>query len=197
MAQVSSAQPQHTQTKSRRFFIIVGVALGLAGLVALGFLFANRTSAGVNVQQFPNQGSGSAMHLDTINAPHPPYNSNPPTSGWHFGGGALTPGIYNEPAADTVSVHNLEHGMVIIHYRQDLEPGARQELLTLVQSLQKRNPCLIVLPRPVDKLNVPIAVTAWTYLLELPRFDANAITTFFIERVGRGPEQVCPVGVGN
>jgi hypothetical protein len=34
-------------------------------------------------------------------------------------------------------------------------------------------------------------VTAWTYMLKLDSADTNAITEFFANRVGRGPEAVC------
>ena len=49
---------------------------------------------------------------------------------------------------------------------------------------------MLLIPRPADKLDKPIAVTAWTWLLKLDSFDANAITSFFRQHVNQGPEQV-------
>ncbi len=170
--------------------------LRFVGLVVMSLLFGvgcvpqNQN----NVRQFPDQGTGTAVHLEQVDSPHPPYNSNPPTSGWHFGGAILTPGRYTQPVPDTITVHSLEHGMVIIHYRADVEPAVIEQLTTLARELQRKNPCVILLPRPTTALDPPIAVTAWTYFLELGAVDVPAIAAFYREHVGRGPEQVCPVG---
>lgn len=191
---MSNNQPKHT-TRSRFPLLIGGLLLSLIATTILGWWFIQRMNTDNDVQQFPDQGSGTSMHLAQIDSSHPAYNSNPPTSGWHYGGAVLTPGIYTEPVPDTITVHSLEHGMVIIHYRQNLDPDTIQQLTTLAHSLRRENPCLILLPRPVEQLDGAIAVTAWTYLLQATTHDSAAITTFFRERVGRGPEQVCPVGV--
>lgn len=37
---------------------------------------------------------------------HPAYNSNPPTSGWHFGDGTAGPGIKDQPLPDELVLHS-------------------------------------------------------------------------------------------
>ena len=95
-----------------------------------------------------------------------------------------------QPLADEITIHNLEHGGVIIHYRQDLDQATVDKLTALTRQLQQQSPCVLMLPRPTEKLDKPIAVTAWTWLLKLDTFDATTITNFFRKHVNQGPEQV-------
>jgi hypothetical protein len=135
---------------------------------------------------------GPSLHLQNPEDPLPvPYNSNPPTSGYHWGGGVAPWGVQNRPLADTITVHNLEHGGVIIHYREDLDAISVSQLAELTRTLQRRNPCIIMQPRVAAQIDSPVIVTAWTYMLKLDSADTNAITEFFSDRVGRGPEAVC------
>lgn len=53
------------------------------------------------------------------------YNSNPPTSGPHYGEWTRS-GIYNEVKDDRNLVHSLEHGYVIISYNCDFKAVSRQ-----------------------------------------------------------------------
>lgn len=107
-------------------------------------------------------------------------------------GNTLAPwGIQNQPIDDKISVHNIEHGGIIIHYRASLESADVQKLDTLARELQRRNPCVVMVPRPDDRIEAPVVVTAWNYLMPLAEVDTAKITSFFESRIGRGPEQVC------
>jgi hypothetical protein len=75
--------------------------------------------------------------------------------------------------------------------RQDLDPAVVKQLQDLVGELQRKNGCILMIPRPVDKLSVPIAASAWHYVLEQQSFDADKLRAFFRAHVGRGPEQEC------
>jgi hypothetical protein len=135
---------------------------------------------------------GPSLHLQTPNDPLPvPYNSNPPTSGYHWGGGVAPWGVQTKPISDTITVHNMEHGGVIIHYRDNLDPAAITNLADLTRELQRQNPCIILQPRPSANLDAPIVLTAWNYLLKLDAFDATSVRDFFKAHVGRGPEAIC------
>ena len=48
-----------------------------------------------------------------------------------------------------------------------------------------------MVPRPDDRIDAPVVVTAWNYLMPLTDVDTAKITSFFESRIGRGPEQVC------
>lgn len=46
---------------------------------------------------------------------HPPYNSNPPTSGPHYEN-PVSAGVYESEYPDEALIHSLEHGYVIVSY---------------------------------------------------------------------------------
>lgn len=169
-------------------YIGVGVAVVVL-LAALGFALAR--SAGRNVgEKIPDQGVG--LHTQNPEDPIPvAWNSNPPTSGYHWGGGTAPWGVFTEPIADTYTVHNIEHGGVIIHYRQGLDGATVDRLTSLARELLRQNPCLVMVPRPADQIDSPVVLTAWTYLMRLDGFDEAAIREFFSAHIGRGPEAVC------
>lgn len=165
--------------------IAVAVILGLAIVFSL-----NRSVGSATGERIPDQ--GASLHMNSPDDPLPvPYNSNPPTSGYHWGGGIAPWGVQTRPLSDTISLHNLEHGGVIIHYREGLEQATIDQLAALTRELQARNPCIILEPRPADRIDNPIVVSAWNYLLRLDTYDAETIRSFFRSRVGRGPEAVC------
>ena len=53
-----------------------------------------------------------AVHI-TDGSSHPPHNSNPPSSGWHYAQ-PTNGGFYNESIPDEAVIHNLEHGDIWI-----------------------------------------------------------------------------------
>jgi hypothetical protein len=65
------------------------------------------------------------------------------------------------------------------------------QLTQLSRELLVQNPCLVMVPRPADQIDMPIVLTAWNYLLRLESFDEAAIREFFNAHIGRGPEAVC------
>ena len=185
---------QQKKTNTSRNLIIAAVVGVVVIMVAAGIALS-RSSASANIagqQQFPNLvPPPSSPHIAEVTSPHGPYNSNPPTSGWHYGGGTAPWGVQTQPIPDELSVHNLEHGGVIIHYRQGLDQATVDQLTSLTRELQQQSPCIVLLPRPADKMTEsPIAVTAWTWLLRLDSFDAGTIRAFFRAHVDQGPEQV-------
>jgi len=184
---------QRKSSKKSNTPLTIGiVAAVVVILIAAGIMLSrNGATANLNQQQFPNQvPAPSNPHIVNVTDAHPPYNSNPPTSGWHTGGNIGPWGVTTQPIPDEITVHNLEHGGVIIHYRQDVDAATVDQLTKLTRQLQTQSPCVLLIPRPVDKLDKPIAVTAWTWLMKLDSFDAAAIGAFFRQHVNGGPEQV-------
>ena len=174
--------------------LIIGLVVGVLIILVAAGLALTRNSTPTIGEKIPDMGLPNP-HIQNPTDPHPPYNSNPPTSGYHWGGGTAPWGVQTQPIPDELTVHNLEHGGVIIHYRQDLDKATVDQITALARQLQVENSCIVVVPRPVDKLDVPIALTSWTYMLKLQSFDANAIRSFFSAHVGRdGPEKICRAG---
>ena len=177
--------------KSPNIWIIVGAVAVVVLFVALYVMRSSGSSSILSeAKKFPDLGQG--LHLQTIDDPLPvPYNSNPPTSGYHVGNMISPWGIQKDPVSDKVSTHNIEHGGVIIFYKQSLDADSLAKLDTLARDLQRQNQCLLMTPRPDDQIDHPIVVTAWTYMLSLDSVDITKITQFFVALVGKGPEKFC------
>ncbi len=168
--------------------LLIGGGVVLLLIVAAAvFSFTRNNGASIG-EKIPD--IGPSLHLQTPNDVLPvAYNSDPPTSGYHWGGGIGPWGVQTKPISDTITVHNLEHGGVIIHYSSSLDATTVGQLSDLTRDLQRQNPCIILEPR--DGLANPITVTAWAYMLKLDKYDPATIQAFFKARVGRGPEAVC------
>jgi hypothetical protein len=133
------------------------------------------------VQSFPEQSRNHIQKGD----PHPAYNSNPPTSGWHWD----TPqnwGIYTNQQFQEQLVHNLEHGGIVIQYN-NLSPSDVQRLTDLVN---RDSYHMILAPYPGLPADVKVAYTAWTHLQTCNGVDENAIHAFINAFRDKGPELV-------
>ncbi|MDP6402067.1 MAG: DUF3105 domain-containing protein [SAR202 cluster bacterium] len=122
-------------------------------------------------ERMPDQG---VAHV-ALEEDHPPYNSVPATSGWHFGG-PLAPapwGVYDQVLPDEVLVHNLEHGGIGIHY--DCPDGC-PDLMAQLTALAGRYSKVIVSPYP--GMEATIALTAWNFIDRFQGFDGAGIVAF-------------------
>lgn len=82
------------------------------------------------------------------------YRTMPPVSGPHYGRWA-PPGVYAEPIPNEIQVHNLEHGHVVVQYR-DLSVEETQ----LVTAPAIADPfMMVVAPKPDMEWN--LALTSW------------------------------------
>ena len=110
---------------------------------------------------------------------HPPYSSAPATSGWHYDV-PLAPapwGIYDEPFADEVLLHNLEHGYVNVHYDcPDECPELVDQLTAIVQDGIDRGGKLLMSPYP--GMDTRVALTAWMFIEQFEEFDEDRIRAF-------------------
>ncbi len=160
-----------------RLVVVAGVIVAVAGAVVWGVRAATRPKPGV---AYEIQG---ATHIGP-GEPHKPYNSSPPTSGWHLPVPAAW-GYYPTELPDELVVHNLEHGGIWISYR-DVK---NTQLAEKLEALTRRFPTkVIITPRP--KNDSPIAVAAWGRLLKLDNYDEDQIVAFIYAFRNRGPEQV-------
>lgn len=136
------------------------------------------------------------------------YNSNPPTSGPHYGDWVRA-GIYSDPKDDGNLVHSLEHGYIIMSYKCDqgnkvnkgMEASASGEASSsgnLKDCQERKNQLeqiynkkgqrkLIVVPR--SNLDTFFALTAWNYLDKFNEFDERRVTKFIDAHRDHGPEK--------
>ena len=191
-------QRRHTPTdpavaarRRRNILLAIGAAALVAGAIALGaILFSSSDAdaasalkdAGCTLQTFPGQ---PGTHVDSLTAtPKPKWNSNPPTSGPHYFEPAIW-GFYSDPVPLIQSVHNLEHGGIVIHYGSDVS----QETLTQLRAWYDDSPPNGLLVAPLASLTPKntIAMAAWTaepnedgngYLAKCTSFDEDAFSAF-------------------
>jgi|TARA_Y100000031_G_scaffold142188_1_gene171484 hypothetical protein len=115
---------------------------------------------------------------------HPPYNTTPPTSGWHYEGTARW-GIYSQTIPDELQVHNLEHGGILVQYSCDDCP----ELVAQLEGVVKHYRSKVILATYPD-MPQRIALTAWGRIAELSVFDEDTIVSFIEAYRNKGPENV-------
>ncbi len=122
----------------------------------------------LDVQEFKDQGTEHISESGQFT-----YNSNPPTSGPHYGQ-APAWGFYSEPIDDESALHAVEHGGVWVSYK-DLN---QDEIDLLKGFVDSNSQSVIVTPRP--KNNARISAVAWTKLVEFESVDVDALQKFLL-----------------
>jgi hypothetical protein len=127
------------------------------------------------------------------------YICDPPTRGLHYPLTILW-GMYDSPVNRLRSVHNLEHGGIMIHYGPRVSKSTVEQLRAFYQA----DPNGIVVA-PLPSLGNKISLAAWTFdlarlnepggyegegrLAMMPRFDEDAFKAFVDEYRFSGPER--------
>ena len=193
---MKQAEQQRAQAQRRRRIMIgAGVVVAVILVTALTIALANITLASPSptpaaqiaqgqcslVQNFPSQGGTHISPGDS----HPPYNSNPPNSGWHWAN-PQDWGIYTTSQVQEQLIHNLEHGGIVIQYR-DLPPADLQRLTSLVERDRIH---MVLAPYPDLPAGANVALTAWTHLQLCNGVDEDAIRLFVTAYRDKGPEVI-------
>jgi hypothetical protein len=120
-----------------------------------------------------------------------PYTSVPATSGPHWSDPANW-GVYTvaDPLAESQSIHNLEHGGIVIWYQAAKLSADDIAKLTDFVSVQVGTSRFkfILSPWTGQDFGHPIAVTAWRWLLYLDSPNADCIKAFADAHYGQAPE---------
>lgn len=168
--------------KKRQFFLRIGGVFVVLALVGYG-IFAYLKNRGVDLPGalIPDLGR---EHI-TQNHQHT-YNSNPPTSGWHYPQEAEW-GVYREELLDETLIHNLEHGGIWISYKPDISEEMRAKLEGFFEEWGRK---IIVTPR--SKNDSDIAVAAWTRLdtFSVSEYSEERVRQFILAYRNKGPEFV-------
>jgi hypothetical protein len=160
--------------------IIGGITIAVLAVI-IGVAAMSPESKPAIGKDYANQGQ---EHIK-IGVTHPPYNSNPPTSGWHYEQPAPW-GVHTEALPDEAAVHNLEHGGIWISYNPDkVDKKTIEQLTNLTKSYKSK---VILTPRKANETK--IALASWTKLETLDSFDEAKIKDFIARNKNKGPEQV-------
>ena len=151
-------------------------------------------AAGCELKSF--KGGGANDHTQDL-AEKIEYDSNPPTHGRHF----ETPAedlSYEEAPDPKELVHSLEHGRIVVWFKQDLPAEQRANL----KAFYDEDPFQMLLTPNETGMTYAVAASAWNRdpppggtgrLLGCPEYNEeifDALRTFKDEHRSNGPEPV-------
>lgn len=185
-------------------WLALGVAIAIVVLIlvarAAGVFTPPSSTSSAAIQNTDASGPTLGEHMPDLGNAHITtgqkgnYTSLPPTSGEHYAAPAgPTPwGIKTTLLPFEVTTHNLEHGGIVILYR-DLSTDDNQKLQSLVRSLMSSGfPKIVLEPYP-DLQGGKVALTAWNWILKLQSVDETTITKFVKQHTdGEAPENGTP-----
>ncbi|HWN22139.1 MAG TPA: DUF3105 domain-containing protein [Gaiellaceae bacterium] len=186
--------------------VVIAVVLGIIlftggddGSDGVAEVRAALTAAGCTLQSAPAQPGDHTAAIDATTDPK--WNTDPPTSGPHFGTPAIFD-MYDSPVNIAQAVHNLEHGGIFIFYGDEVPA----ETVTQIEGFYNEDrTALLVAPLP--ELGDKIALGAWVtpdprpgsvgeggqgHLAECTEFDEEAFAAFRDNFRFRGPERFPP-----
>jgi hypothetical protein len=164
-------------------------------LVAFIVYDSARPSKGEAVPIMENAGA----HVSEGTDPGP-FNSDPPTSGRHYGQ-PLDPGFYEEGDAETQLVfpegyllHNLEHGYVIFWYNCEVLDIAEDcdGLKEQINNVMDRFLSVKLVAFPWTSIDEPVVMTTWGQILRFEKFDERMAREFVQANRNRAPEPNAP-----
>jgi hypothetical protein len=185
------------RTPSNRRTRLWLLILSAAGLVILGAVIAfvalgsGKSSSSLISSRDCVERSYPGLSAKHVTSPDTKvkYNSFPPSSGPHYQEPAQW-GIYEEPVKQTILVHNLEHGGIVIQYG-----NVGSDAVNKLRSFYQGDPYgLVVAPYP--KLGTKFALTTWNepasqsgtdggsvdpgkgYVLTCTKFDSKTFAKF-------------------
>ncbi|MFB9311919.1 DUF3105 domain-containing protein [Nocardioides plantarum] len=140
----------------------------------------------VGLQRFSDLGNA---HVETA----VDYEQSPPVGGDHVGAW-LDCGVYTDPVADELAVHNLEHGGIWLAY--DATALDESQVAALAEQVPDNG-----IMTPYDGLESPVVVSSWERQVALDGPDDPRLVTFVdtYENNPIAPESglvTCTGGVG-
>jgi Protein of unknown function (DUF3105)/Auxin canalisation len=188
----SAARRQAEQRRRRRTllytFLTVAVVAALVAVIVIdqrsdtpeaetedfrqsqAALASARQAAGcTEVQEHPSAGRN---HINPNEQPSN-WNSNPPSSGDHLDRW-LQPGFYPEQQDERLAVHSLEHGYVVVQYKNLPEDQVAQ-----LRELQADHEGEKFVVQPYDGLESDgVALSAWQYTQTCEQVSLDVINGF-------------------
>jgi hypothetical protein len=175
-------------------FIVVAVLLGVMGGGGLDeeALAADVEAAGCTFESVPALEGAHSVRQSSGTSPR--WNTDPPTTGPHYGIAAVF-GIYEEELEVARVVHNLEHGGIYVLYGNEVPEETVDQLRSFYD---EHKPGTIM--APLDRLGDEFALGAWVvdgdtengFLAKCKTFDEGAVSSFFDTLQFRGPERFDP-----
>lgn len=132
----------------------------------------------------------TAAILNSVNDPHEPYATDPPTSGPHVTQLAAH-GYRADTLVDEIQVANLSRGFVIVHFK---DAGLEAEMRQLAAEFEGHD--VIVQPDANLPAETAVALTAWGRIERLDTYDKGRVYNFVRNYAGLGQPAGAPVAGG-
>jgi hypothetical protein len=181
----------------RSNLLTIGVAAVVGALVVGGIVYQRSQGEGgvpdkVGVSEAAAGCSAVREHEEqpadhiAVGEQHPPYSSDPPTSGPHFEQPAVAQ-FYSEPLPPEQVVHNLEHGQIVIWYSTDAPEGVVDNIQTVVR---QEPTATLAVPYPGVPEDKTFVLTAWGASMACEQVSQVAVNEFRTTYQGKGPERI-------
>lgn len=124
-------------------------------------------AAGCTKVETPASSAPGGEHLDPGESYT--YSEHPATSGVHDPSPlSIPPRVYESPIPETQAVHNLEHGAVIMYYRQTGDGALPQEIVARLTTVANEGNNVILAPYAELPDGAALALTAWNKVQTCP-----------------------------
>jgi hypothetical protein len=180
--------------KTKRNLLWIGIGIVVAIIIGFVAWTIFKPAAGESVPIMANAGD----HVQPGSDPGP-FNSNPPTSGRHYGQ-EFEAGFYEETDSEVQNefpegylIHNLEHGYIIFWYNCDLlDEASCSNLKSQIKGVMDEFNNFKVIGFPRSTIEVPLVMTSWGRTLPFDTFNADAASDFVRSNRNRAPEPNAP-----
>ncbi|MDX1608294.1 MAG: DUF3105 domain-containing protein [Candidatus Spechtbacterales bacterium] len=111
------------------------------------------------------------------------WNTYPPTGGWHDAN--PLPGSFYETEQNLPRIiHSLEHGAVVIYYKDSVPQEELDQLRDLYERFRRDK----VVVAPLNDMDTNYALTAWQWIDKFDTYNEQRIINFIDDHLNKGPE---------
>ena len=177
-AREAARKQAQRRARARRLltFAVIGVvALGVAYFLQRvasprpvpQFAVDAAKAADCSTVQTPAASAPGGLHLNPGQSYT--YTEHPATSGYHDPSPlTIPPRVYTAPIQETHAVHNLEHGAVIMYYRQTGDGALPKDVVTQLATIANSGHNAILAPYTPLPNGTALALAAWNKLQTCP-----------------------------
>jgi hypothetical protein len=189
-------QQARLQDRQRRQMVIriatvLGAAVIVGGIAYLIWRGAQPAPGRAEWEDIPIQ---EPIHIESGDE-YEPYNSDPPTSGYHYGS-PMQPteaGFFEQALPDENMVHSLEHGYVILWYDcADMSEEACAALKEGIKNVIEETETYKVVGMPREGMEAPVIAVSWGKMYKQEVLNEEGLIAFVEANRERSPEPTAP-----
>ncbi|ETT41296.1 hypothetical protein C161_01525 [Paenibacillus sp. FSL R5-192] len=179
------------QKKSRSLRLAAHVMMAMS-IITFGLFFMQGAGKTYNVADLKSNATIDVTDDKYYGADHTEdpiqYEMTIPTSGPH-NPHDIKFGFYTDFPGYNYLVHNLEHGDIIIYYRENASEDLKEHLKYLAK-FREAGAGILAVPNKDIPEGSEVVVTAWTKTMKLDQFDDAKVGTFINKYINQGPEKI-------